>query len=417
MQAEIISIGDELLIGQTINTNAAWMGEELNKIGIRVHRSTSIADDRDEIVRALREAGDRSDLVLITGGLGPTKDDITKKTLCELFGSKLVINEEALQRITGFFAGRGLPMLDVNRDQALLPDNCTVIQNLRGTACGMWFEKQGKVYVSMPGVPYEMTAMMEEDVIPKINAFFDRPEIHHHTILTLGIGESFLAQKIEDWENSLATEGIKLAYLPSPGSVKLRMSSYGQLTGDRATAVFAQKSKELEALIGEYIFGTGKETIQEVIGKLLLERNQTVSTAESCTGGNIAHLITAVPGSSGYFPGGLISYSNHIKINELGVNPKSIETHSIVSQQVAEEMAEGIRKKMNADWGIATTGIAGPDGGTDHTPVGTVWMAISGHKSLISNRYNLGNNRGRIISIASHYALNLLRKEILGQNG
>jgi nicotinamide-nucleotide amidase len=266
-------------------------------------------------------------------------------------------------------------------------------------------------------VPYEMTAMMEEQVIPKVNAFFERPEIHHHTILTLGVGESFLAQKIEDWENSLGVEGIKLAYLPSPGSVKLRMSSYGELIGERAREVFSQKTKELEALIGEHIYGTGKETIQEVIGKLLLAHSQSVSTAESCTGGKIAHLLTSVPGSSGYFPGGIVSYSNDVKINELGVDPTSIKLHSVVSQQVAEEMALGACKKFGTSWGVATTGIAGPDGGNDDTPVGTVWIAVCGPKIMISSKYNLGKSRERTISVAAQYALNMLRKEILAQNG
>lgn len=416
MQAEIISIGDELLIGQTINTNAAWLGEELNKSGIRIHRATSIADDREEIIRALKEAGSRSNIVLITGGLGPTKDDITKKTLCDFFDSQLVLNDEALERITGFFKGRGLPMLDVNRDQALMPHNCTVIQNLRGTACGMWFEKEGVVYVSMPGVPYEMTAMMEEEILPKLLAFFERPEIHHHTILTLGVGESFLAKTIEDWENSLAEFGIKLAYLPSPGSVKLRMSSYGNLAGEDANRIFTRKTDELKKLIGEHIYGTGKETIQEVIGKLLLDKKQHVATAESCTGGKIAHLITSVPGSSGYFPGGLVSYSNEVKIKELGVNQSTIDDHTVVSQQVAEEMALGVREKFGTHWGVATTGVAGPDGGSEETPVGTVWIAISGRNSMISRKHNLGKSRERTIQVASQYALNLLRKEILAQN-
>ena len=417
MQAEIISIGDELLIGQTINTNAAWLGEELSKIGIRVHRATNIADDQTEIKAALREAGARSQLVLITGGLGPTKDDITKKTLCEIFGSKLMINEEALERITGFFKARGLPMLDVNRDQALLPDNCIVIQNQKGTACGMWFEKDGTVYVSMPGVPYEMTAMMEETVIPAILKRFERPEIHHLTILTMGVGESFLAKKIEDWENSLGAFGIKLAYLPSPGSVKLRMSSYGNLSGADAFRIFSQKKAELESIVKEHIYGEGKETIQEVVGRLLLASGQTVSVAESCTGGNIAHLITSVSGSSGYFPGSLVSYSNAVKIGELHVNPATVESHTVVSQQVAEEMATGVRKKFGTDWGIATTGIAGPEGGDAISPVGTVWIAVSGSKSLISNIFNLGKSRERTIQVASQYALNMLRKEILRQNG
>lgn len=416
MKAEIISIGDELLIGQTINTNSAWLGEQLNMLGIRVHRAVNIADDRDEIVNALNEASSRSQVVIMTGGLGPTKDDITKKTLCEYFQTDLVLNEEALERITAFFAARGVPMLDVNRDQALQPRACRVIQNHRGTACGMWFERDGVIFVSMPGVPYEMYAMMSEEVLPAISSHFKRPEIYHRTILTIGVGESFLAKSIEAWENSLAEHHIKLAYLPSPGMVKLRMSSYGELTGEEAQRVFAEKEKELRALIGSSIYGEEKESIESVIGDLLKKRGETLSVAESCTGGMLSHLITSIPGASQYYLGTLIPYDASFKVRELGVDPQDIERDSVVSRSVAESMAKGVKAKFGTTWGISTTGIAGPDGGTEQTPVGTVWVGISGPERTYSTVFQLGKSRERTIRVASAYALNLLRKEILHLN-
>jgi nicotinamide-nucleotide amidase len=415
MQAEIISIGDELLIGQTINTNSAWLGEQMNAIGIRIHRSTSIADSEQEIINSLNEASQRSQLVFITGGLGPTKDDITKHTLCEYFETTLSINEEALARITQFFEARGLPMLESNRLQAALPANCTVIQNHRGTACGMWFEKNGTVYISMPGVPYEMTGMMEDIIIPKILAHFKRPAIVHRTILTMGVGESFLASTIAQWETSLEKEDIKLAYLPSPGMVKLRMSSYIDAPREVVMQKIAIKEKELIQLIGEHIYGHEKETIQSVIGTMLSEKSETLSTAESCTGGFIGHLITSVAGSSSYYKGGIISYSNELKISQLEVPSALIEHHGAVSSEVAKAMAEGAKKALKTQWAIASTGIAGPDGGTADTHVGTVWLAIAGPAEVISAKFFLGKSRDRTITVASNYALNLLRKEILRQ--
>ncbi len=413
MQAEIISIGDELLIGQTINTNSAWLGEQMNAIGIRIHRATNISDNKEEITASLNEASSRSQLVLITGGLGPTKDDITKTTLCHYFETDLVLNEEALQRISEFFKSRGLPMLEQNKQQAALPRSCTVIQNTRGTACGMWFEKNNTVFVSMPGVPYEMKGLMEDEIIPKILARFDRPQILHRTILTMGVGESFLAKKIEEWENSLGTEKINLAYLPSPGAVKLRMSSYGASSAEITLNLFEQKEKELHLLIGEHIYGYEKETIQGIIGKILVGKKQTLATAESCTGGYLAHLITSVAGSSAYFTGGIVSYHNDVKTEELSVEKNLIETHGAVGQEVAEAMAMGAKRKLKTHWAIASTGVAGPKGGTETTPVGTVWIAVAGPSRIISARFNLGKSRDRTISVASMYALNMLRKEIL----
>jgi nicotinamide-nucleotide amidase len=415
MQAEIISIGDELLIGQTINTNSAWIGEQMNAIGMRIHRATAIADSEQEIINSLNETSQRSQLVFITGGLGPTKDDITKHTLCKYFNTSLVINEEALARITQFFEARGLPMLESNRQQAALPVACTVIQNQKGTACGMWFEKNDTVFISMPGVPYEMMGMMEETIIPKILKHFKRPAIVHRTVLTMGVGESFLATTIADWENSLEKEEIKLAYLPSPGMVKLRLSSYIDAPREVVMQKIATKEKELSQLIGEHIYGHEKETIQSVVGRILAEGKETLSTAESCTGGFIGHLITSVSGSSAYYKGGIISYSNELKNKQLDVPQALIDQYGVVSSEVAKAMAQGARSAFNTTWAVASTGIAGPDGGTQNTPVGTVWLAIAGPEEVISVKFNLGKSRDRTITVASNYALNLLRKEILRQ--
>ena len=415
MKAEIISIGDELLIGQTVNTNAAWLGENLNKIGIRVHRSTTISDDKNEILGALKETSSRSQVIIITGGLGPTKDDITKTTLCEYFGCGLAINEEALLRITAFFQERGIPLLEENRLQAALPEACTVIQNYRGTACGMWFEKDNVVYVSMPGVPYEMHTMMSDQVFPKLMQHFKRPDILHRTILTIGAGESFIAKQIESWENSLAEHDIKLAYLPSPGMVKLRMSMYSGEPKEQQQ-VIEKKEKELLEIIGPLVYGYEKDTLQLVIGDLLRGRGETLSVAESLTGGFLAHLITQVSGSSDYFVGSVTSYINRIKEDELEVSGKMIEEKNVVSSEVAEAMAIGIRKKFKTDWAVATTGIAGPAGGTTDIPLGTVWIAVASNLGVKSFTFKFGKNRIQNIEMAANTALNVLRKEILAVN-
>jgi nicotinamide-nucleotide amidase len=415
MQADIIAIGDELLIGQTVNTNSAWLGQELGKIGIRVYRSTAIGDDRAEILRMLDEAGSRSQVVIITGGLGPTKDDITKHTLCEYFESGLVTNDEALARITDYFASRGLPMLDINKQQADLPEKCKVIQNHRGTACGMWFEKNGTIFVSMPGVPYEMQGMMEEVVLPEIAAYFSRPKIIHRTVLTIGVGESFLAKKIEDWENSLAEKNIKLAYLPSPGMVKLRMSSYGG--DDKVQSDFInRKEKELMQLIGEHVYGYDQDTLQSVIGQMLRKKQARLAVAESCTGGFLSHLLTAEPGSSDFFAGGVVSYSVDLKIRLLGVNSGLIERHGVVSEEVAGAMAAGAREKLQTTYGLATTGIAGPAGGTESQPVGTICLAVAGPRGITTVKKVFTKRRQMNIELASNAVLDMLRKEILKEN-
>ncbi len=414
MKAEIICIGDELLIGQTINTNAAWLGENLNMAGWRVNRTVCIADNREDIIKALDESATRASLVIITGGLGPTRDDITKMTLCEYFNSKLLVNKEALDRITGFFEKRGLPMLEVNTRQAELPEVCTVIQNLRGTACGMWFEKNDVVFVSMPGVPFEMQGMMAEDVLPRLAAHFKTPAIVHRTILTQGVGESFLADKMSAWEDSLSSQGLGLAYLPSPGAVKLRLSAYGGGTRDELASKIATKEVELLEIIGEHVYGFEKESLQTVVGELLLSNGASLACAESCTGGYLSHLITSIPGSSRYFQGAVVCYDTSVKTGTLGVPQDLVDRHTVVSEEVAKSMAENVRNKLNSTYGLATTGLAGPDGGTDQYPVGSVWIGLSGPNGTFARLFKFGTSRERNIQVAANSALNLLRKEILG---
>jgi nicotinamide-nucleotide amidase len=414
IRAEVIAIGDELLIGQTINTNAAWLGEQLNAIGIKVNRATVISDNRQEIVSALDEASGRAQIIILTGGLGPTKDDITKHTLCEYFQTELVINQDALQRITDFFERRGLPMLEVNRQQAAVPAACTVIHNYKGTACGMWFERGDRVFISMPGVPYEMKGMMEEEVFGKLSSFYKRPIIRHRTILTTGVGESFLANLLTEWEKTLEERKIALAYLPSPGVVKLRMSSYGNNGRDVETD-FMESEQELHRVIGEYIYGYDKDTLQEIVGTLLRRSGSTLAVAESCTGGTLARMITSVPGASDYFRGGVIAYDEVVKTNILQVDGLLIQEKNVVSREVAEAMAMGARERFQTDWSISTTGVAGPGGGTDSHPVGLIYVAVAGPTGCKSIELRLGKRRESNMDMASFAGLNLLRKEILGE--
>ena len=408
---EIITIGDELLIGQVVNTNASWMAEEINGVGWSVRQITSVSDNAEEIHRALDEASLRADVVLMTGGLGPTKDDITKDVLCNYFSTRLVLHEAVLQNIESFFRRKGLPLTGLNRDQAMVPESARVIENPMGTAPGLAFEKEGKLFVAMPGVPYEMKHIMEVFVLPELVKSSDSHAIVHKTVLTQGIGESFLAKMIEDWENSLAPD-IKLAYLPSPGIVRLRLSMRGT---DKMMmeAKIAEKVAELQKLIPVYIWGEGKETLEENVGKLLKERNKTLSTAESCTGGLIAHRITSVPGSSGWFTGSVIAYDNQMKIKMLAVNAQVLEMQGAVSKEVVEEMASGVQKILQTDYAIAVSGIAGPDGGTDEKPVGTVWIAVAGPQGVVSRKFLFGDERMRNIQRSSTAALAMLREQIL----
>jgi len=412
MFAEIITIGDEILIGQIVDTNSAWIAQQLNQIGIRVHQITSISDKREHIEEAVQAAISRADLVITTGGLGPTRDDITKRTLADFFRMPLVMDNKVLQQVESLFAARNIVMPEVNRYQALVPEGSEVIYNENGTAPGMWFPVEGnKVLVSMPGVPYEMKAMVSDTLVPKWQSHFNTPAVRHKTILTHGVGESSLMGMIDKWEDSLKDYDIKLAYLPSPSMVRLRLSVIGD---DQALieSRLAQKVAELEQLIPELIFGYGTETIEEVVGKALLNESATLASAESCTGGYIAHLITRVSGSSRYYKGSVIAYDNQVKQDQLGVSEDNLNQFGAVSEQVVREMAEGVRRRLGTDYAVATSGIAGPDGGSEEKPVGTVWMAVSGPNRTIAVKKNFGTHRERNIQKAAAAVLNILRKEI-----
>ncbi len=414
MKAELITIGDEILIGQIVDTNSAWMGQNLNLHGIEVYQVTSVHDNHDHILKALANAGENADLVIITGGLGPTKDDITKKVLCDYFETELVFHPEVLEHVRSLLSSRNVAINQMNRDQALLPANCTVLHNSAGTAAGMWFERNNTIYVSMPGVPFEMEAIMTEEVLPRLVKMGITQSIVHKTVLTIGLPESMLAEKIEQWESALP-EFIKLAYLPSPMMVRLRLSGYGTDQLMIQTEIKNQV-KELITLIPENIFGFDDENIGIVIGRMLVESGKTMATAESCTGGNIAHFITSNSGSSVYFKGGIVAYSNEIKNKFLGVPVELIETYGAVSQQVAEAMATGAKEALETDYSVATTGIAGPDGGTAEKPVGMVWIAVAGPSGVISKMYNFKHNRERNIIRTTHTSLNMLRTFILNEN-
>jgi len=409
MKAEIITIGDELLIGQVIDTNSAWMADALSMMGIKVHQITSISDNREHILTTLREASLRVDFVLITGGLGPTNDDITKQTLSEYFDSPLVFNEEAYHQIEQLFAQRGFPVTPLNRMQAMLPACCMALPNTSGTAPGMWFEKDNIIYISMPGVPFEMKAMMTNAVLPKLSSF-SHVVIVHKTILTQGVGESFLAATIAPWENSLPAH-IKLAYLPQPGLVRMRLSATGANAEKLQLEVEHWVSK-LQKLISGLIFGYDNDTLEEIVGRQLLALNLTLATAESCTGGYIAHLITSVSGSSKYFKGSIVAYANEIKESLLGVKHETLLKYGAVSEATVKEMSEGLCQKLGASCSIAISGIAGPLGGTADKPVGTTWIAVSSPAGLVAEKFLLGEHRGRNIRKAGISALNMLRKEL-----
>jgi nicotinamide-nucleotide amidase len=412
MLAEIITIGDELLIGQVIDTNSAWIAEQLNMAGIKVHQITSISDNQEHILQTLKEASSRVQLILITGGLGPTKDDITKQTLCKYFDTSLVFSEEAYKNVENLFYHRGVKVTEVNRQQAMVPANCIVLPNVNGTAPCMWFEKENCIYVSMPGVPFEMKAIMEQEVLPQLLKKQNQVIIHR-TILTEGVGESMLASIIETWEDALP-EFIKLAYLPQPGMVRLRLTAYGNDREMLQDAV-SKAEKELYPLAGKYIFGFDNDTIESVIGQLLRQKGMTLSTAESCTGGNIAQLITSIAGSSDYFKGSVVAYSNEIKEKMLGVPHQTLVDHGAVSEQTVIAMAEGIRKKFETDYSIAVSGIAGPGGGTDEKPVGTTWIAVATPTGTTARKFLLGDHRGRNIRKASVAALNMLRGKLIDE--
>lgn len=411
MEADLITIGDEILIGQIIDTNSAWMAQHLNNEGINIRQIISISDQPDHITQTLLESGKKVPIVLVTGGLGPTRDDRTKTALCDFFETQLIENNEVLDHVIQLLAPRGIAINSLNRDQALVPASATVLPNKLGTAPGLWFEQDGTIYIFMPGVPFEMKYLMEFEVIPRLKQLFNTNTIIHRTILTQGLAESALAEKITYWEDSLP-DSISLAYLPSPQSVRLRLSARGE-NENYLKRLLDQKIKELTEIIPNYIFGYEDETLAGNVGKILIEKELTLSVAESCTGGNIAHTITLNPGSSAYFKGGIIAYSNEIKSNILGIDRNLIADKGAVSKEVVEAMAVGARKIMNSDYAIATSGIAGPTGGTIEKPVGTVWIAVAGPESVISKMFNFANHRERNIIRSSQTALNMLRLELL----
>lgn len=404
---EILAIGDELLYGQTIDTNSHWISEELDKVGFKVIRRTTIGDKEDQILTAFAEAEHHADIVLITGGLGPTSDDLTKPCLVKYFNCETAIHPEALAEVTEFFKRRGRELTEVNRQQAALPICCTKITNPTGTAPGMWFDKNGKVFVSMPGVPHEMKKMMLDMVIPKLKARFQTPALHHQMIRTVGIGESYLADKISAWEKSLP-DHIKLAYLPSLGEVKLRLTG----TGDSFDVLKQEMDalvEKLKPLAEEYIYGYGETPLQVVIGNTLREKKLKLSIAESCTGGYLSHLITSVPGSSDYYLGSIIPYDYEIKMRQLGVRPETLEKYGAVSEPTIIEMANIVRSKFNADIGVATSGIAGPGGATPDKPVGTIWIAYSDKHKTVTKLLKLSQERLYNIQYSATAALNLIR--------
>ena len=412
MFAEIITIGDELLIGQTIDTNSAWIGEQLSLMGVQVYQISAIRDDETHILKALDEAKERVNVVIITGGLGPTKDDITKHTLCKYFKTELVLNSAVFEGLKERYDRYNVPFNTSNQAQALVPKSCTVLPNTRGTASGMWFEENGVIFISLPGVPFEMKGILTDEGFPKLKTYFNTPSILHKTVRTIGIPESKLAEILENWEDSLKENELKLAYLPAPGFVRLRITGIND--HPEKVALIQQKAAELLALIGDAIYGEEKETLEEVIGRKLLQQNKTVSTAESCTGGSIAKKLTSIAGSSAYFKGSIIAYANEIKINILNVPQQDIETYGAVSQTVVEQMAENARRIMRTDYAIATSGIAGPTGGSEEKPVGTVWIAVASNEKVVSLKYVLPyNNRERNIAVATSYALNFLRTSFL----
>ncbi len=410
--ATIITIGDELLIGQVIDTNSAWIAQQLNQNGIAVKKRVAIGDSAVEIKEALDFESKDADVILITGGLGPTSDDITKPTLCEYFGGKMIVNEEALENVKYLFEKIfKRPATDVNLLQAEVPDVCEVIQNRRGSAPGMIFHKSNTIFISMPGVPYEMKGMIHDAVIPMLKAKFELPLILHRTILTAGIGESALAEIIKDFEYGLPPE-IKLAYLPNHGIVRLRLSTSG-FEKEKVQQILDSHFSELKTLVKDYLVTDVDDSMQVVIGKLLKSQGKTLSTAESCTGGYIAHLITSITGSSDYYKGSIVSYSNDVKEKMLNVKKDTLNNYGAVSEETVSEMLTGLLKKLGTDYGIAVSGIMGPDGGTEEKPVGTVWIAVGDNKNCNCQKINLRFNRERNIEVTGMMALKLLRKFIV----
>ena len=411
MKSAIITIGDEILIGQVTDTNAVWISQKLNELGVQVGEMVTVSDHAGQITRTLDRYLGRFDLLIMTGGLGPTGDDITKQTLADYFESKMVTNPVVLERITAFFKERGRTMIESNLKQADVPEGCRVLINNHGTAPGMWFEKKGTIVISLPGVPYEMKGLMTDHVLPEIKIRSKVPEVVHRTIMTQGIPESYLAAMLRNWEAALP-DCVKLAYLPNPGMVRLRLTVVDKCA-EEAKQILDINIRKLLDIIPEHIFGYDDISLGASLGALVRERGLTMATAESCTGGNIAHLVTSVPGSSAYFLGSVVAYDNRIKSGVLGVDPALIEEKGAVSREVAEAMARGVQALIGSDTSISTSGIAGPDGGTEDKPVGTTWITVRHGDTSYSMKYRFGGSREQIIEQASHTALQLLRRLIL----
>jgi nicotinamide-nucleotide amidase len=411
--ASIITIGDELLIGQTIDTNSAWMAQELNKIGVWVKRRVAVGDTREDIWQALDEESESAQIILITGGLGPTADDITKPLLCDYFGGKMVVNEMVLEHVTNIFLRLKRPIIERNMKQAEVPDVCAVLMNKRGTAPGMLFRKGNCIYISMPGVPHEMKGIMQDEVLPLLQKEYKMPFILHRTLLTAGVGESFIAEKINVWEEALPKD-IKLAYLPNYGMVRLRLTATGidKTALDKTLdALFV----ELQELVKEWLIVTQDIPLEQALGQLLLSKNKTMATAESCSGGYIAHLVTAIPGSSEYFKGTVVAYAYDVKEDVLGVQHATLETKGAVSEETVTEMLNGLLIKTTADYGIATSGVMGPGGGTEDKPVGTVWVAVGSREKMIAKRLHFRFDRLKNIELTATNALLMLFQFIEGE--
>ncbi|MDY7394356.1 competence/damage-inducible protein A [Aureibaculum sp. 2210JD6-5] len=413
MNAEIITIGDEILIGQIVDTNSAFIAQELNKIGISVYQITSVQDDKEHILKSLKEAEENADIIILTGGLGPTKDDITKHTICEYFNDSLVRNDEVLKHIENLFAKYiSTPVSNINRQQALVPSKALILTNKFGTAPGMLLEKNDKAFISLPGVPYEMKGLITNEAIPYLQKKYNRPYIFHRTLLTYGLGESAIADRLDKWEDALP-KNIKLAYLPNLGKVRLRLTAKG-FDKDLLKSEMLRLEKELITYVDDIFVGfEGEESIETLIGKLLVAKNQTLATAESCTGGSIAKMITSVAGASKYFIGSVVSYNERIKTDILNVSPKTIIKHSVVSAAVAEEMAKGIQQLYKTDYAIAVTGNAGPTTDKTDTSVGVVFISLITPIEIITHEFNFGQPREKVIERASGKALEMLRTALL----
>lgn len=407
VKAEIIAIGDELLYGQIIDTNSHWISQELDLRGVRVVRRTTVGDNREDILKAFAEAEKRADLVLITGGLGPTQDDLTKPLMAEFFDCPIVENPEAVAAVTEFFKKRGREITPLNILQGHLPACCTYVPNVVGTAPGMWFEEKNTYWMSMPGVPHEMKKLMNDFVLPKLPEIFSLPVIVHQVIKTVGIGESWLADLIRDWENALP-DHIRLAYLPSLGHVKLRLTGFGSDTEKLNQEIQDQINLVLPQ-IDQYVYGYNEETLETAIGKLLKKSNKTLALAESCTGGYISHLVTSVPGSSSYFQGAVVPYHNQFKQEVIEVKKETLEKHGAVSEETVIEMSQGVKKLFQSDFGLASSGIAGPDGGTETKPVGTIWIACAGDGFVETKKLQLTQDRMLNIQLTAVAVLNLFR--------